>query len=237
MVSSLSDTVHIYLDGNSSETQEIREAKTKLIQIGSSITPALIEGLRKRLREYQTYTQSSSETRALIQKTLDMARQQNESIPVYMEQSLINQLNDLPPDNTPGISKLQRMLSISSIYKASQLIQEIGDGCDQGLCSNLYSNDISLVLTAALVIYDLDDPSPFVLRSIIASRHLHIELEFLPLQLRVLFYILFGTLAKNGNKQAEEIIAEDAKAYSRNGDSEAFMASARDMTIHFVSMS
>ncbi len=239
MTSNLSYYVYIYLDGNSNDAQKIKEAKDRLIQLGPSGVPSLIDGLRKRLREYRSYTHSNAEAKELMRKTLEIIRQGRDSsnIPSDLETYYKKQLDELPTKEGQGISPLQRITSYSSLYAARDLLQELGDGCDKDLCSFLYSDNTPLIMSAALVIYHLDDPSPFVLRSIIASRHLHIELQFLPLQLRMLFYLLFGTLAKNGNKRVEEIIAEDAKAFATDGNAETFMNNVLDMIIYFVSIS
>ena len=229
----VSDLLRIYLDGNSNETPDVLGAERQLLQLGHSILPALVEALRDRLREYRSYTLNYSEEKDFMNRAKEMF---GDFSGTFYEDMMSERTMELDKHgNKPGISIGQRIVSSGSIHRVSKLVKIMGDVCDMSLCLYLNNTDMSLVLTSATILNDLDDPSPFVVKSIVSTSYFHLKSEAWPMQHWVLFYVLLETIAHSGDEFATKFFSEDAKFHGT--DQETFSNYLRDMCIYFISIS
>jgi hypothetical protein len=228
-----SDLLRIYLDGNSNETPEVLNAERHLLQIGYPIVPSLVEALRDRLRKYRSYTLSYSEEQDFMKRAKDLFGEIPGSL---YEDRLAEEARELEKHrDKPGISIGQRAVSSGSIRRASKLVKIMGDVCDKPLCQFLKKTDMSLVLTSATILNDLEDPSPFVVKSIISTSYFHLKSDVWPMQHWVLFYVLLETIAHSGDEFAIKFFKEDSAFHGTDPDT--FSNYLRDMCVYFVSIS
>lgn len=224
------ELLYDYFDGNKYDTDPlVSNASQALRQTGVSIIPMMLSALKKRLHEYRSYTKSNAELRDFIKQAKEIIGDGSTSD--YFNELYGDKLKELNDDDHPGISAGQRIVSLPVIHRAVSLIESNGDASEQLLLSYLNNPDYLLIIS--LILFYFKNPSPYVLKTLVSHKYLHIDVRFVQPQDRIIFYLFLFVMAHAGDEDALKVIEGDAR---NNGvDPEYFEGYILDMAIYIAS--
>jgi hypothetical protein len=223
----------IYLSMDNQQMQEVSRAEKEIIATGAKFVSPFVITLRDRLRQHRSLTKSRAELSIELdelERKFGQAMPWNDALREYVLGSENSNLSE----PQAGMSDLQEIMSKYEIDQATKLINRLGEPGYQPLCTFLNNTDYSLALTAAIVIHEIDEVPPLVLKSIAASRYMHLELS-LGVEVRIIYYLLLAVLARCGDIQMQEGFAAEGKSYGL--ESEEFDEQTLGSAIYIISIS